>query len=547
MISSYAVTALPGSGPLSAYIWLMALIPDQIAVATLPSGNTAEAAGARAVGTRQAFPRISGPVVRGPTLYFASEDWTSPASDPVAANRWYDGRLDNAGNLSWAVPLLPSSASPPDGDSLGRVVLVNTDGRLDDLPDRLGLQNARVSLSVIPRGGNLSQAVPIWTAVVRGIDVSLDTVEIGLLPLASMLDQNVPAQVYAGSGGMEGPTDLEGVQKPQVFGRVFNMSPVLIEPLTYIYQAHAGVLAQVTAVRFGGVPMVFAADYPSYAALLAATVVTGEYATCLAQGLIKAGLTQGGANDGFTLTADVATAEDRAVRLAKAAAQAAAGLYALTVNTASFDAVDAAVGSSGYGLLVTDPLTWRGLLDDMLGSVGASWGSGRDGSIGAILPVIPTAAVADLQEYDILDLDRLALPDGYRWPFAAQTVRYGRNWSVQTALAAIVRNPSLSRDWKDVTVQAAPAAAGANLPETLETGLRTKDGAQALAGRALALHGVARRMFAVTLPLQEGLFSAWTAVRITYPRFGMTGGNLLAVVAADEDYAAGTMTLTLWG
>ena len=97
------------------------------------------------------------PVVKAAsTQYYGTEDWTVPSSDPEAPDRWYDGRLTNPGQVSRNVSLAAVDASTIVA-TYGNLSLLNSDGRLDSLPDDGLLINAPVRLRVGVRGDDLSQ------------------------------------------------------------------------------------------------------------------------------------------------------------------------------------------------------------------------------------------------------------------------------------------------------------------------------------------------------------------------------------------------------
>ena len=99
--------------------------------------------------------------------------------------------------------------------------------------------------------------------------------------------------VYAGTGGEEGGPDLKGKRKPRGFGHVGNASPPLVIPPALAYQLNDGRIDAVTAVYIRGVAQIFAADYATVAAMNAAALPVGTYATCLAAGWIRIAVADG--------------------------------------------------------------------------------------------------------------------------------------------------------------------------------------------------------------------------------------------------------------
>lgn len=75
--------------------------------------------------------------------------------------------------------------------------------------------------------------------------------------------------------------------KPVSIGQVFNVEPVLIDGASLIYRWHCGCVVGVDAARDGAHELLFSADHPDRAALAAATISPGHYATCNAEGLVR--------------------------------------------------------------------------------------------------------------------------------------------------------------------------------------------------------------------------------------------------------------------
>lgn len=104
-----------------------------------------------------------------------------------------------------------------------------------------------------------------------------------------------------------------GEIRPVVIGHVYNVEPTLVDPALLTYQVHAGRVAEISAVRDGGVELTYLRDYAERRWLYDdfAPIPGGCYATCLAEGLVALG-----APPVFLITVDAATDPE-----------AAAGLY----------------------------------------------------------------------------------------------------------------------------------------------------------------------------------------------------------------------------
>lgn len=121
-------------------------------------------------------------------------------------------------------------------------------------------------------------------------------IKLSLDPAGVAADTKVLAKEYAGTTGIEGGSDLKGTLKPWIFGHAKNVEPVLINEDDSVYQFSGyGPIQSVDALYERGSSFgASIGDYANYAALIAATIPAGRWATCLAQGLIRLGAPQYG-------------------------------------------------------------------------------------------------------------------------------------------------------------------------------------------------------------------------------------------------------------
>ena len=121
-------------------------------------------------------------------------------------------------------------------------------------------------------------------------------IKLSLDPAGEAGETNVLALEYAGTSGAEGGPDLKGKLKPWIFGHAMNVAPVLINEDDSVYQFSAyGPIEAVDVLYERGASFGAATgDYANYAALVAATIPAGRWATCLAEGMIRLGAPQYG-------------------------------------------------------------------------------------------------------------------------------------------------------------------------------------------------------------------------------------------------------------
>ncbi|CAD7335332.1 hypothetical protein FIM10_02190 [Sphingomonadales bacterium 56] len=201
---------------------------------------------------------------------------------------------------------------------------------------------------------------------------------------------------YAGTGGAEGSTDLQGQVKPLALGAPRFAPAVLVDAVDNIYQISAyGAINGVTLAfdrltRFGAVQ----ANYASFATLDAATVTRGRWATSLAGGYVRLGAPADGLVS-FHVEGDAVGGWSRLPGALIARIAAIAGGTA-KVASADITALNAA-RPWNLSLMVTAQTTARELIQRIAASVNAvayvDWlGMLRVAAVGIGTPTLTMAA-----------------------------------------------------------------------------------------------------------------------------------------------------------
>ncbi|MEM8625439.1 MAG: hypothetical protein AAGG47_18215 [Pseudomonadota bacterium] len=353
-------------------------------------------------------------------------------------------------------------------------------------------------------------------------------VEVALRGLGYRLQTPLQPATYAGTGDLEGPADFEGLRKPVCFGRVFNIQPAPVIPGELVYQVHAdagGAGAQinaVTAVRIAGVPLTDAGDYPTVAALRAATagsggdqIPPGQYAACLAEGYVRLGAAPGG-----VLTCDVeggvfegAFQELPGTIMRIIATQYGPQLSASEVNAGTFRTIDGeAPWPVGIFLGPQSVATAESVLDEISAAVEGSYGDGADGRLEGFVIRAPGATAAlrfSQAQVEERSFRYLPAPADLRPALREMTVGYGRNYTPTSDLPASVTGDdrtALEQEWRTtIGTQAVTRHAEAKTLRR-DTVLSSKAGADGLRDALLALaDGRSRRVSFTTN--HKGLFA----------------------------------------
>lgn len=158
-------------------------------------------------------------------------------------------------------------------------------------------------------------------------------------------DRDVMVRTYAGTGGAEGPIDLAGKAKPLAIGWPRNIQPLLIDAVNSVYQFSGyGPIEAVTTLYERGADFgASTGNHASYAALVAATIAPGKWATCLAEGLIRLGAPEYGVVTGDIKGHVVSGTSPRQTGAILTALAAISGIDPATLLSASLADMDVAV------------------------------------------------------------------------------------------------------------------------------------------------------------------------------------------------------------
>lgn len=489
-----------------------------------------------------------GLVTSGTTiLRYSDRGWIGPANDTRKPNTPYEARLVRPPRLSRNLPIRPWQGRQSTS-SFGVLELANADGEFDNLiadPASGRLVSLLVGKAHADSGDwtEYRRFYSLFSAQAGSWEIGQSVAKLELSSWGPVLNGLAQSNVYAGTGGINGSADLEGQPRPLVFGEVFNIAPVLIDPSNLVYQVHDGQIDAVTAVRDRGAALTLDADYADYSALTGASLVTGEYATCLALGLIRIGSRASG-----QLTADVRGDADPSYinTTADILARFLGTRQGITAySTAGFGSLP----SGPIGYYISDQKTVLQVLSEMVAGCGGVLGETRTGKITAYTLTDPATATIreSLGQEDVIRLTPIAA----EVPVGSIEVSYRNNWTVQQSdIAGSVSAADQadfareSRNTRKVT-DAAALNAGANAVGRLRGFFTTESDAQSLADDLAGLHGVERRMWSVTLPPNYLDLGLGDAVQLTHPRVGTD--RRFIVVGTEFALHQNQFIATLWG
>ena len=299
----------------------------------------------------------------------------------------------------------------------GELVLVNADGGLDGFLGH-GWDARRVQVLLGGDGFAFSEFGTVFDGTAQGVEATDDQLIVRARDWRHKLDVPVLTNQYAGTGGAEGNSDLKGAYKPVCFGRCRNITPVLVEASTGLYQIHDGAIEDVDALHAGGVAYTKVGGTPA----------ANQYSVNVSTGIV----TVGGAPITEQVTCDAKGAKPTTwlvtvADIVEELVTTAGGFVAGDLDAASFTALNTANGAT-VGVYLRDQRSLLEVLDELLASVGGYYGFTRAGKfqVGRFEAPSGTPAVT-FTDVEILDLRRQ--PVGL--PLFQVRVGYQPNWTVQ--------------------------------------------------------------------------------------------------------------------
>lgn len=267
----------------------------------------------------------------------------------------------------------------------GTITLVNADGALDYLKN-WGLDGRQIDIYKGDSSKTFSQ-FDLWfsgtmdSAEFFYSDKSAATVQISLRDKWIRLDRPIQTNRYLGTNsgatGLEGlPNDIKNNPKPLAYGEIFNFRAIPVNTSTRTYQLHDGAINGVVNVYDSGVELVkdtaigTAGDFANSTLLLAASIASSKYATCLAEGYIRLSSDPAGEvtvnftgdKTGGTYVSSVSDIVNRiALRM---------GFSASELETSAFTDLNTA-NNTAVGIAVSDERDASDVVSELLNSIGA--------------------------------------------------------------------------------------------------------------------------------------------------------------------------------
>ena len=496
---------------------------------------------------------------------------TAPGDDP--ANVYYRPLVSQPGN--YRRNLFGSGGRTNGVADVDRGVaeIINASGRLDDMRD-YAFDGYDLAISYVrDKRTRFADRVPYMRGTMEQIGFDWDAVKLYLRSRLAILDKPLQPLTYAGTTTdgskteAEGGEDLKGAPRVLLFGAPLNVPALALNRFWQIYGVGHRLSAVLRVRDKGAIVDAAGADYPTLAALKAATIPDGKWASCLALGLIRFG---GNAVRSGQVTVDALEGGGSAMRTAGQVVRRILTGQAGLVEGVDFLAADIAALDAeapyefGYWP-GTNRVTTLAAVSAILASVGASIAPDRLGLFRIVRFRSPSGApVRVFGRSDIVDDDGSGLQrqptgdDGRGVPAKNIIVRHSLNHSVisrdSLSGTAIQNDPAFvefaGQEWRQESQASADIAEiHENAPEmAFDTMLVSAVAAKAMAAWWAGLYSTYRdRLTAKVRPARAAGIDLGSVVALDLGRFGLIATRPLVVSGITENLEENMTTLDVWG
>lgn len=493
------------------------------------------------------------------TFYLGDEGFVTRPTD-TPADTHFDPALIDPGSLGVHAYSDSSTTGGAAGLEAGELVVNNVDGIYDDWLT-YGFDGQPVVIRYREDGASAYPAsfTTMFQGTIESISATWGTLILKLRDKQYLLELPALTNKYLGNNalpnGVEGTVaDLKDRVKPKVFGKVLQVSPLVVNTSKLTYQVHDGLLSDIPAVYDRGVTLTKGANHATSALLNAATIAAGSYATCLAEGLLRLGASPAG-----TVTVDAvqgATAAARTTAQVLRALALAGGITAGEISDADVATLDA-FSTAEVGIWIdSDSTTFRDAMDQVAASLSVWYGFDMNGVLRlGVLSEPAGTPVLELTEADVgKDIERRAARDT-SVPVYSVVLKHTRLYTTQTDLAGAVpadRKAYLAQETRQVTAADETVKLKHKLATKLELETLLVDAAAATgeAARQLALYKINRAIYEVTLPLGrlDGMqLRFMDIVQLQLSRFSLASGKIFRLIGIRYQLESREIILSLWG
>jgi hypothetical protein len=422
--------------------------------------------------------------------------------------------------------------------SVGEIVLENADGYFDGTLTGYAIDGRRVRVKM----GGPDFAYDDFGTVFDGTAKEWVYTETEIrLPIRDNLELlNVPIQttVYTSATGGNA---FAGKPQPLLFGKVFNITPPLKDPVGLVYHVNSDGSTIVSTVYDQGVALSAVVSSPA----------AGQYSVDASAGTF----TLGGSPAGIiTCTARGVASASTTSDIVQRICENYAGLAQSSLDLGTFQDLS---NQSSIGIWIgPEQRSCLDVIGEIMYGVGGWFGFNRAGKLQVGILEAPASAVSQgtFTQTDILAIERVSLPSEVSPPNFQRRVGYQRNYTLQsTDLAGSVsdeRRAFLREEYR-VAISTDTNIKSTHLLATdppIVRGLFTEQtDAQDEADRLLTLYKADRSHYRVTIKGRSFGLDLGQTVQIVYPRWDMTDGKYFVIVGMGDDAMNNQAVLELFG
>lgn len=447
----------------------------------------------------------------------------------------------------------------------GYLELANTDGGLDYLANYT-LSDRFIASYFFDTDAPYSTTSGNVYGYIDNCVFALDKLTINIKDVSKILDVPILWETYGGTNvlpnGLDGTDDIKGQLKPIVYGKVFNVDPILVNTSKYIYQVSCnGDGNLINNVYDMGVPLTQATTtYASLVALEASAPAVGEYKVYSGTGgtYFRIGSLPAGA-----ITCDVENYNKFGSSVGYNSIKNIVGRVIASISSKSFAGL---LGSSvpfnyDAGIFINDSKTAFSTLYDILESISGFFIFDEFDSGYYYLGLLedPSSLTPDFyyEKPDIISIERSVTNDvGKGVESWRQVISYAKNYTIQndSDLAASVSNSRrnvLAREFSNEVYENSAIVLKNPISPEIQKNTLIVNQTDALTelNRLTNLYSVNRILYRIELAILDysPLPKVSDIVNLTFDRFGLQSGKNFVVLGVLYDYPAMKFKLTLWG
>lgn len=390
----------------------------------------------------------------------------------------------------------------------------------------------------------------VFTGITSDID-SKDRAKLNIKIADNLSRMNTPVTTTKlGTYGSWGTSQSnQDTILPIVFGEVFNITPLLIDPAQQEYQVTVGPIERIIEIRDNGVPI-----YTSGVAENGATVTTSTGKFKLihpATGVITASVQ--GVNNSINLSTGALVTGTYVNNISNLVSLIATqyGVGKLSASELDLTNLSAFASSSvqSVGILITDSTTVLSACQQLANSIGAQVFVSRKGLLQLLRIGVPTSdTVVNITDSDII---HHSLNISNRTAVAASyTIGYCKNWTVESNLVTNIfpedklnfATDIYTKTSLDTTTQTVYKLAADSLVQR-DTLLLIGTEANTEAVRLNTFYKVPRTVYNFQGTFKLLSLKLGQGVTLTHNRFGLSDGVSGQVVSLSPDWLNGKITV----